>query len=194
MIKKTFEQLVADISRGQIEIYNEFSLQHEVGLLLREEYPRDKVQFERNISYFFNRGEFIKKEIDIAVFSPDKTELRYAIELKFPRNGQHPEQMFSFCKDILFAEQLKASGFQRTFLIIFADDKLFFSGNGDGIYGYFRQQKQLHGNINKPTGNKDETIKLKGTYQVNWRAASEYLKYTIIEASNGQQKNQLGQV
>lgn len=128
MIKKTIKKLVADISRGQIEIYNEFSLQHEVGLLLRAEYPRDKVQFERNISYFFNRGEFIKKEIDIAVFSPDKSELRYAIELKFPRNGQHPEQMFSFCKDILFAEQLKASGFQRTFLIIFADDKLFFLG------------------------------------------------------------------
>lgn len=190
MIKKTIEKLVADISRGQIEIYNEFSLQHEVGLLLRSEYPRDKVQFERNISYFFNRGEFTKKEIDIAVFSPDKSELRYAIELKFPRNGQHPEQMFSFCKDILFAEQLKASGFQRTFLIIFVDDKLFFSGNGDGIYGYFRQQKQLHGTINKPTGKKDETIKLKGTYQVNWRAASENLKYTIIEASNGQQKNQ----
>ena len=182
MIKKTIEKLVAGIGKGQIEIYNEFSLQHELGILLRSEFPSDKVQFERNISYFFNSDKFIKKEIDIVVFSPDKSILKYAIELKFPRNGQHPEQMFSFCKDILFTEQLKASGFQKTFLIIFADDRLFYSGNADGIYGYFRQNKQLHGTIQKPTGLKNETVELKGTYQVNWTVATGDLKYAIIEA------------
>jgi len=190
MIYKTIEKLVAAISRGQIEIYNEFSLQHELGILLRSEFPSDKVQFERNISYFVNSAEFIKKEIDISIFSPDKSQLRCAVEIKFPRNGQYPEQMFHFCKDILFAEQLKRAGFKRSFLIIFADDPLFYSGNGDGIYGYFWQGKTLCGAIGKPTGKKDETIRLKGTYQVNWTGISGALKYTIIEANNGQQINQ----
>jgi hypothetical protein len=187
-MNEPIEKFVYAVSRGQIEIYNEFSLQHELGILLRSQFPNDKVQFERNVSYFFRRGEFIKKEIDIAVFSPDKSTLRYAIELKFPRNGQYPEQMFSFCKDIFFAEQLKSSGFQRAFLIIFADDPLFYSGNGEGIYGYFRQKKKLCGSVQKPTGKKDVNIRLNGSYEVQWTEVSSNLKYTIIEANNDQQR------
>jgi len=178
---------VEGIKRGRIEIYNEFSLQHEMGILLRSQFPNQKVQFERNVSSFFSTGKFIKREIDLAVFSPDKATLSYAIELKFPRNGQYPEQMFSFCKDILFTEQLKKSGFKQTFLIIFADDPLFYSGNGDGIYGYFRQKKKLSGAVQKPTGRKDETIQLSGYYEVQWIPVSGDLKYTVIEANNGQQ-------
>lgn len=180
-------KFVEGVKHGQIEIYNEFSLQHEMGILLRSQFQNQKVQFERNVSFFFRTGKFIKKEIDLAVFSPDQTTLSYAIELKFPRNGQYPEQMFSFCKDILFTEQLKRSGFKQTFLIIFADDPLFYSGNGDGIYGYFRQKKKLYGSVQKPTGRKDETIQLSGSYEVQWIPVSGNLKYTVIEANNGQQ-------
>src|SRR3989338_2335071 len=112
MVVETVKQFAEAVSRRQIEIYNEFSLQHELGIFLRTDLPQEKVQFERDVLFFFRPGEFIKKEIDISVFSPDKSKLHYAIELKFPRNGQYPEQMFSFCKDILFAEQLKRSGFE----------------------------------------------------------------------------------
>lgn len=31
----------------------------------------------------------------------------YAIELKYPKNGQYPEQMYSFIKDIKFMQQVK---------------------------------------------------------------------------------------
>lgn len=62
-------------------------------------------------------------------------------KLKYPRNGQYPEQMYSFCKDILFIEQLKQAGFARTLLIIFADDPLFYNGYGGGIYDYFRKRQ-----------------------------------------------------
>lgn len=181
---------IQDVKCGQIEIYNEFSLQHEMGILLRSQYPNQKVQFERNVSFFFSTGKFIKREIDLVVFFPDKTTLSYAIEMKYPRNGQYPEQMFSFCKDILFVEQLKKSGFKHTFLIIFVDDPLFYSGNGDGIYGYFRQKKKLSGSVQKPTGGKDETIQLSGCYEVQWIPVSGDLKYTLIEASSGQQVNE----
>lgn len=97
------------IGKESIEIYNEFSLQHEFGIFLRRELPGYLVQFERNISYFFpSPTGFTKRELDIAVFSRDRRGLKLAVELKFPRNGQHPEQMFSFCRDIAFVEQLKA--------------------------------------------------------------------------------------
>ena len=191
MIKETIKNLVAGISRGQIEIYNEFSLQHEIGILLRSAFPDDKVLFERNVYDIFQRDNLIKREIDITVFSRDNTIRRCAIELKFPRNGQHPEQMFSFCRDVRFAEQLKKAGFAEAFVVIFADDHLFHSGQGDGIYGYFRQNKMLCGSIRKPTGKKDETIKLLGSYDVQWSSISGHpkLKYTVIKANNGQQGN-----
>lgn len=41
------------VANGTVEIYNEFSLQHELGPWLRLALPSSyKVQFERNISYF----------------------------------------------------------------------------------------------------------------------------------------------
>ncbi|MCX5717030.1 MAG: hypothetical protein NTW44_01720 [Nitrospirae bacterium] len=70
---------------------------------------------------------------------------------------------------------MKTSGFKQAFLVIFADDPLFYSGNGDGIYGYFRQKKQLSGSIQKPTGARDEKIQLSGSYEVQWLAVSDLL-------------------
>ena len=169
-----------------IEIYNEFSLQHELGIFLRAALPEYAVQFERNVEYFASsKAAFTKREIDIAVFSKNRTELKYAIELKYPRNGQHPEQMFSFCKDIAFAEELKAAGFSRTALLIFADDHLFYSGSGEGIYGFFRASKPITGRVDKPTGSKSEHINIKGRYVVSWSEVSAKTRYAIVEISNG---------
>lgn len=177
------EQLVQQIAEGKIEIYNEFSLQHELGILLRNNADRELVQFERNVSYFgFTKQSFEKREIDIVVYDPSTNELSYAIELKFPRNGQYPEQMFSFCKDIVFMEQVKKAGFARTYVVIFADDALFFQGRPDGIYGYFRGHEMLHGTIEKPTGAKDKTLYIEGSYQVSWLSVKNGMKYTVIEA------------
>lgn len=124
-------RFVASVSENRIEIYNEFSLKHEFGIFLRAELPGYAVQFERNVDFFApSKTGFTKRELDIAVYARDRTELKYAIDLKYPRNGQHPEQMFSFCKDVAFAEELRAAGFSRTALLMFADDPLFYSGSG----------------------------------------------------------------
>lgn len=88
-----------------IDIYNEFSLQHELGIYLRSVLPQYKIQFEQNVSFFTNDIKIIKREIDISIFTQDKRE-KYAIELKCPLNGQYPEQMYSFTKDIKFMEEL----------------------------------------------------------------------------------------
>jgi hypothetical protein len=175
-----FAACVAD---GRIEIYNEFSLQHELGHLLRIQLPNRKVQFERNVSFFFSRNlPFVKKEIDVSAYSPDKKLLSYAIELKFPRNGQYPEQMFSFCKDLCFIEQLKEAGFQHAALIIFADDELFYRGGGVGIYEYFRSGRPISGCIRKPTGSADMQVTIRGNYHVTWRPVTGSLRYAIIDA------------
>lgn len=167
---------------NKIEIYNEFSLQHELGIFLRNELPSYLVQFERNIKYFSaSKFPFTKRELDIAVFSKDKTELKYAIELKYPRNGQHPETMFSFCKDIAFIEELKIAGFSHAALLILVDDHLFYSGSGDGIYGFFRSGKPVAGRIEKPTGLKNDYVTVKGSYVVSWSDVADKTKYAVVE-------------
>jgi hypothetical protein len=174
-----------EVATHKVEVYNRgFSLQHELGIFLRSCFSADKVQFERNVSYFgFDKQDFIKREIDISIFSPNRSILRHAIELKFPRNGQYPEQMYSFCTDIVFIEQLKTIGFQSTFLVIFADDPLFYRGGGDVPYCFFRQGRSLHGVVRKPTGKKDSHILLGGQYQITWNPVRGDLRYTIVEAN-----------
>jgi hypothetical protein len=179
---------VASVAANDIEIYNEFSLQHELGIFLRTKLPGYVVEFERNVkdenflSSNARNASFTKRELDIAVFSKDRKELKYAIELKYPRNGQYPEQMFSFCKDIAFVEELKAAGFSRAALLIFADDHLFYSGSGDGIiYSFFRVGKPITGHIKKPTGTKKEHVTIKGSYVVSWSAVSAETKFAFVE-------------
>ena len=121
MIKKLLYEFMSMIEDNQIEIYNEFSLQHELGIFLREQLPNYKVQFERNTKYFGIKGT-IKHEIDIVAYN-DKE--KYAVELKYPVNGQYPEQMYSFIKDILFMEQLKDDGFDATYSLTVVNDKNF---------------------------------------------------------------------
>ena len=175
-------QFVEMIRDEKIEIYNEFSLQHELGFFLRQILSDSLVQFERNVRSFFpTQPFFTKREIDISVLSKDKKILKHAIELKFPRNGQYPEQMFSFCKDVAFAEEMKIAGFQSTALLIFAEDPLFYEGRSDGIYGYFRGERPLHGLVQKPTGIKDTNVNIQGSYVVEWKTIFSQLKYALVE-------------
>lgn len=158
---------------NKIELYNEFSLQYELGVFLRNKLNGYKIQFERNINFFgIKKDDFVKKEIDIVVYNELE---KCAIELKFPRNGQYPEEMYSFVKDIKFIEQLKKSGFSQAISVILTCDKCFWSGEKiDGIYGYFRSGKKLNGKIYKPTGkNKnDDYIDIEGHYIVHWSNTS----------------------
>ena len=144
MIKKLLHEFIGMVEEERVEIYNEFSLQHELGIFLRERLPDYKVQFERNTKFFGIFGT-IKREIDIVVYNDDK---RYAVELKYPVNGQYPEQMYSFIKDIIFMEQLKDNGFDATYCLTMVNDKNFYSGKKvDGIYAYFRGGDVLHATI-----------------------------------------------
>ena len=170
------------VGARQIEIYNEFSLQHELGLYLRNYFlGKLKVQFERNVSYF-ELPKLEKREIDIAITPTDSKEPLCAIELKYPRNGQVPETMFSFCKDIAFLEQLVSSGFQSAYFLAFAEDPLFYSGKGERIYEFFRSGKPITSKINKPTGpDKDACVTINGSYTAEWNPVYNKVKYCLIQ-------------
>ncbi len=202
-MQEFIKQFVEQVKSGEVEVYNEFSLQHEIGIFLRETFKRQsnetkKVQFERNVSFFKqNKNLFIKKEMDICIFEspketpyetvdPQKTHCE-VVELKFPRNLQYPKQMFSFCIDIVFLEQLLKAGFKKASLVIFTDKKPFYEGfRDDSIYPYFRKGKPLTGHIPIPIKetkkSKIQEVDIEGTYQVEWHPIMGKLKYAIIEA------------
>jgi hypothetical protein len=182
-IRQLIEDFFLYTQLNQIEIYNEFSLQHELGIFLREKLQGYQVQFERNVSYFTPDNKTIKKEIDITIFNEDKSD-KYAIELKHPLNGQHPEQIYSFVKDIKFMEELKDRGFNKTATVTLVSDRPFYEGrNNEGIYKYFREEYAVYGQIFKPTGTlKDkDSITLKGNYVFSWRPVYSNSRYYVIE-------------
>lgn len=51
-LNNAINEFAQAIGRGEINIYNEFSLQHELGIFLRTKISGCKVEFERNVSYF----------------------------------------------------------------------------------------------------------------------------------------------
>lgn len=181
ILKTLLAKFPSYVNEKKIELYNEFSLQHELGIFLRNELKEYVVQFERNISFFRINKKLIKKEIDIVIYKKDMSE-KYAIELKYPRNGQYPEQMYSFVKDIIFMEQLKTEGFDATFSMVLVDDKLFYEGKiSSEIYDCFRGEKVISGIYHKPTGKQKEIVEVQGSYLVEWKNFDRNKKYYIIE-------------
>ena len=156
-LNKGLPQKIETSNNEDPDIYNEFSLQHELGIYLREHLGENyKVQFERNAKKLwgkFKNEDWQKTEMDIFVYKKnEKKKIQdideiYAIELKYPKNGQYPEQMYSFIKDIKFMQQVKEKKhFARTFVLTLVDNPNFYrktdkkkKGEKENeIYKYFR--------------------------------------------------------
>ena len=179
------EEFIKKISDGKIEIYNEASIQFEMAIFFREKIENNfEIQLERNVEFFsLDKSNYIKKEMDIVIFSKDMKE-KYCIELKFPTNGQTPEQMFQTCKDIKFLEQLKESGFTSCYSIFFTDSRLFYDDKLDNkpnsIYKIFRGDRVIKNEIRKPTGDKNQVFNIEGEYNIHWNLIKDDLRYFII--------------
>lgn len=176
-------EFARDISSDTVEVYNEFSVQFELAMFLRSHLAsRFSVQLERNIGYFnLEKATFIKREMDIVVFSQSPIE-RHCIEIKFPLQGQYPEQMFSACKDVRFLEQLVESGFNSGCFLMLANEAGFYGDRGPtGIYQMFRAEKLTQGMVQKPTGSRDEVLHLSGNYRIEWQPLFASLRYFVIE-------------
>jgi hypothetical protein len=177
-------QFTKSIASGGTRIYNEFSPQHETRNIPTRGNAQPEIEFERSVTFFFpSSRSFMKRELAISVYCPDKSGLNYAIELKYPRNGQYPESMYSFRKDVAFAEELRNAGFRACGLLIFADDSLFYAGSRDGICSYFRAGKPIHGWIRKPIGRRDSQTNVAGTYSATWHTVLDSLRYSVIEVT-----------
>lgn len=189
-ILSTIENFMDMLVDNHIEIYNEYSFQHELGIYLRQNLGCTGylIQFERNVSFFnIDKSKTIKKEIDIVIYNPDKTE-KHGIELKFPLNGQYPESMYSFIKDIRFCEQLVESGFNSMISVVAVRDKLFYEGSfKEGIYMYFRNKEIISKKIDKPTGNSNEHIVVDGEYIIDWKLIKDNLKYYTVVVDGSKQ-------
>lgn len=171
------QQVLQKFMKNKIDInhiYNEFSLQFELGYFLRKN--GYNVFFEKNVKdYGFNKAGTYKSEIDLVAEKDDK---RYAIELKYPKNGQYPEEMYQFIRDIAFAQQLvrnSANGkrvFEKTYCLTLVDDEKFYSAMSTksrkllsgSIYAHFRHSQNKvpytlkQGTYNKPTGKASATV------------------------------------
>lgn len=184
-LARNIEDFIKAVASGEVEVYNEFSVQHELGILLRRELGGYRVQFERNVSFFgLRKSSLEKREIDIVVTPKSSNEPLCAIELEFPRNGQVPEQMFSFCKDIAFLEQLRAGGFESAYFLALADDPKFYTGNATGIYGLFRGGSPITGTIGKPTGSRDKVVHVSGKYTASWQPVSGSMRYCLLSVGS----------
>ena len=181
LIQEFFNKVAANT----IEIYNEFSLQHEFGIFLRQNVPDGwKVQFERPTSHFNIGSKLIKTEIDLSIFKNSRLD-REAIEFKFPRAGRTPESMFDTCKDIQFLEELTHCGFVGGFVVLVADNSDFYQPKREqgGIYPYFRSGKSITGQIKKPTGSKSEFVNINGRYTIRWHDVQRGMKYAAIQVT-----------
>ncbi len=167
------------------KIYNEISLQHELGIYLRDELESQgfRVDFERNEKMFKLSGEdtFKKHEIDIAIYN--KVGEKYAIELKYPleRNVAYNRALYGFVKDIEFMEQIKQGGFNNTFCLVVTDNPYIYDSTHNNqyskeIYQYFRTYgkdekdiKPIHGDITKYSKDSTPTTyQINGSYQIKW--------------------------
>ena len=64
ILNQHIAEFVKAVAGGEVEIYNEFSLQHELGLFLRSKLNDCKVQFERNVSHFnLLKSDLYKREL-----------------------------------------------------------------------------------------------------------------------------------
>lgn len=174
--------LIADFARSYADpdghATNEATLQHELALYLRTTMPDSwRVELERPVRRFYPAAQKLtKKEIDIVLLDKE-TGAHMAIELKCPRAGQHPEQMFKACQDIEFLEQLVGLGFCAGAFLMHVCDPLFYStGAKDGIYSHFRNGAPIHGRIDKPTGPKKwagtrPSAQIFGSYVPVWTLA-----------------------
>lgn len=143
----------------EYKVYNEYSLQYELGKYLSDnDYD---VFYEKNVKEFLDEEDAdscIKKEVDLIAVKDNKKY--YAIELKFPKNGQYPEQMKKFIIDMCFMKQVKKYWRKKnkdaeTYCLTLVNDSKFYSNKSTakktlttvrtlktkGIYSFFRGEK-----------------------------------------------------
>lgn len=126
------DDLTIEFNAKKRGIYNEFSLQFELGMFLRSRLGKNYVvEFERNVQCFgLDKSQTVKKELDIVVFNKGLNKgltEKYAIELKFPRvdNDGHTDELDRFEEDEKCVKALVNNGFNAAYQLVLTDDPLY---------------------------------------------------------------------
>lgn len=157
-------------------VYNEFSLQHELGNYFR--HLGYIVKFEYNVLNFNQYIQTCKKEMDILLID-EKKKAKYAIELKYlTKDAAVPKRMFCCVEDMRFMQDV-VNGIDeitKTYCVVVTENHRFYKGNcGEGntelIIGkngyedYMSSLKEKIGtNNNKKNDNKKKISKHKKEY------------------------------
>ena len=215
LISNTIDKFFNDLKAGSINVDedfdNEFGMQFELGIRLRNALAQNgfaaqgyKVYFEKNIKNICCKNNWkyyndtLKKEIDLLVAKTSSGQLEelYAIELKFPRNGQYPEQMYSFVKDLAFIAQLRGNyNFKACWSVVLVDDDNFCKTTNrkttNAIYTYFREDrkvgdnlKKIGGVIKKPTGQYKYPVPPFITIPIGYEKTVQWMPIKRINQSN----------
>jgi hypothetical protein len=188
LMKEHLNRFIEKIKNREIDLYNEFGLQFELAIYLKSlnEFNGYKIELERPINHFgiIKTTEIPKKEIDICIYNNDI--LKTAIEIKVSTNGQVPLQLFKFCEDICFLEQLMNSNFEYAYSLVLVNSDDFYKTKNkkDGIYQYFRGENktELNGTIECPTGKeKGKLIKISNTYKIVWTELINDFRFYLME-------------
>ena len=186
-LRKTIEDSLKEIIENNMRIDLEISLQIELIIKLRGKLDEEvyKIIPEQSLDKID-----IKKEIDIVIENTKKNK-KYAIELKLPNSVDIPYRMSQSIVDIKFLEQLKQPehNFTGGFFILLTNKKGFWEGTKhDGVYNYFRNEKELPKEIKFPSffkgWKKEEDIcKLDKSYKLEWKdfEKNKEYRYLLVE-------------
>jgi hypothetical protein len=184
-LHKVLREFQERLKNGSISLYNEFGLQFELAIFLRNHIALSgyKIELERPIGFFGIKEKLYKKEIDIAIYNGKD---KYALELKYPTNGQVPLQMFKFCEDLGFLEQLTRHGFYKGYSLVLANHDGFWKTKKavNSIYKYFRgeQPNQITGDIECPTGkDRGRIAHIDSTYSIKWEPIDKANRMYLLE-------------
>ena len=186
-LEKSINDFFEKIRKNELSVYSESNLECKLAQHLMNDVPEDfYVETQRNVIDFdIDKHSLLKKEMDIIIYNQDKS-IKYEIELKYPttkRNRAYPDNLKKVIEDIKFTEQLREKGFTDTYFLIITDDEKVYGTNGptgrklttDGIYEYFRAEKEINGNIND--------YEIKGHYQIKWEDCGDK-RYFLGKTNN----------
>jgi len=185
-LEESINSFLDNIRKNKIKIYSESNLECKLAQQLMLDFPDFIVETQINVREFgLNKSLLMKKEMDIVIYNQDKS-IKYEIELKYPttkRNRAYPDNLKKVIEDIKFTEQLRENGFTDTYFLVITDDEKVYGTTGptgrqlttDGIYEYFRVEKEITGNIND--------YEIKGHYQIKWKDCGD-IKYFLGKTNN----------
>ncbi len=164
------------------DLYNEASVQYELGCYLRGALSNSKIHFERNISYLnIKKGCLPKSEMDLLV---EQNSQFWVIEIKAPLNQAkaRPVTVFEWIEDLKFLEKLKSKGYSG-FSIFITDQQGYKLGSKKtGKLLTDIRAGVIHGTYKRKSTStvpKDK-ISLSQTYNINWFKTSSGFDYLVF--------------